>query len=140
MPALQQPPFITQLQDGVDAVLLPRGFAPGQVGTADEQGQVIWCAAADEFAACFPRLPTSREPADGWRTSRTDLVVDLAVTDGGWCVSSVDQEGQHLEQVLADLGFSAAARRATALLGSPAQERLTSLPSLLTTLLDGPRD
>ncbi len=67
-----------------------------------------------------------------------DLVVDLVVTDGDWCISSVSLEGHDFDRALADLGRSDAAQRATALLGASAREGLVSLPALLTALMDGP--
>lgn len=82
VPPHEQPPAITLLRDAVDAVLVPHGFAAGQLGTADWQGHLIWCAAADQFAARFPALPPSHEPADAWGTMCIDFVVDLVLTDG----------------------------------------------------------
>lgn len=138
MPAYEDSASIAALQAGIDAVLVPRGFAPGKGGTDDEQGQIIWCAAAGGLATRFPTLPTSHEPADGWSTMCTDLVVGLAVTDGAWRITSVSLEGHDLGQALADLGRTDAAQRAAALLGSTAREGLASLPALLTALMDGP--
>ena len=63
MPQHEQPSAVERLQKGIDAVLLPRGFAPGSAGTAAGRGQIIWCAPADDFAARLPGLPVSQEPA-----------------------------------------------------------------------------
>ncbi|WP_298989776.1 hypothetical protein [uncultured Pseudokineococcus sp.] len=136
MPAPDDVSSITRLQVGVDAVLVPRGFAAGQGGAGDERAQVIWCAAAGDLAARFPGLPTSREPAGGWTTMCTDLVVELALAAGDWCLAGVSLEGHDLDQVLAGLGLADAARRAADLLGAPAPACLRPLTPLLTTLLD----
>ncbi|MEJ5868004.1 hypothetical protein WDV85_09665 [Pseudokineococcus sp. 5B2Z-1] len=137
MPAPDDVSSITWLQVGVDGVLVPRGFAAGQGGGAgDERAQVIWCAAASDLATRFPGLPTSSEPAGGWTTMCTDLVVDLALAAGDWCLAGVSLEGHDLDQVLADMGLVDAAQRADDLLGSPAPKCLRPLTPLLTTLLD----
>ncbi|MFC3688193.1 hypothetical protein [Aquipuribacter hungaricus] len=134
----EDPAPVAALRAAVDAVLVPRGFAAGQGGADGTEGQIVWCAAADELAARAPALPTSREPPDGWRGRCTDLVVDLAVADGSWCITGVSLEGQHLDRVLVDLGQTAPALRAAALAGPPVREGIVALPSLLMTLLDSP--
>ncbi|ROP42899.1 hypothetical protein [Pseudokineococcus lusitanus] len=130
------PPSLERLRAGVDAVLVPRGFAPGQVGSDDRSGQMIWCAAADELAARFPALPTSREPEEGWSTRCTDVVLDVAVVDGHWLLTGVDLEEHRLDRALAHVGLSGPAREAAALVGSPVGDSASSLPALLTRLLD----
>ncbi|WP_432499121.1 hypothetical protein [Kineococcus auxinigenes] len=134
MPVNGESTATARLQDGIDAVLVPRGFSAAQAGTTGERGQIVWCAAADDLAARFPGLPTSREPAGGWSTRCTDVVVDVA--GGDWRVTGVSLEGEDLDQVLADLALTAAAERAAALIGSTAHDCLTPLPSLLTELFD----
>ena len=135
---------MVRLQESIDAVLIPRGFAPGSAGASDGYRQIIWCAAADDFAARFPALPVSQEPPEGWASMCTDVVVDLvdvAVDDddasGDWRLSGVNVEGYPLDRLFAGLGLSATAERAGALIGSSAHECLTWLPPLLLELLEG---
>lgn len=135
----EQPSIVARLQESIYAVLVPRGFAAGGVGVSDGRRQIIWCAAADDFAARFPRLPTSQEPPEGWRTMCTDVVVDLATARGEWRVTDVSLEGDDLDRLLTGLGLTVAAERAAALTGSPAHDCLVQLPQLLLELLDGAR-
>jgi hypothetical protein len=130
---------VDRLQDAIDAVLVPHGFAAGQVGVADGYRQIIWCAAAVDFAVRFPHLAASQEPPGGRSTMCTDVVVDMATDDdGSWRVTGVSVEGDTLDQLLTGLGSVAAAERAAALPASPAVDCLEELASLLSELLDGP--
>ncbi|MEZ0492725.1 hypothetical protein AB2L28_10810 [Kineococcus sp. TBRC 1896] len=133
----EQPSTVDRLREGVDAVLVPRGFAAGGVGVCDGRRQILWCAAAADLAARFPGLPSSREPLDGWGTRCTDVVVDLAAAGDEWRVTGVGVEGDDLDVVLAGLGLTVAAGRAAALTGSPAQDCFAPLPRLLLELLEG---
>ncbi|WP_432570814.1 hypothetical protein [Kineococcus sp. SYSU DK005] len=147
VPQREESSTVARLQESIDAVLLPRGFAPGSAGASDRHRQIIWCAAADDFAARFPALPVSQEPPQGWASMCTDVVVDLvdvAVDDddvasagGDWRLSGVNVEGHPLDRLFAGLGLSATAERAGALMGSSAHECLTRLPPLLLELLEG---
>ena len=129
--------IVTRLLESIDAVLVPRGFAAGGGGVSEGQRQIIWCAGAADFAARFAGLPVSREPPGGWSTMCTDVVVDMATAHGEWRVTNVSLEGEHLSPLLARLGLTVAAERAAALIGTPAQDCLTPLPSLLVELLNG---
>jgi len=129
-------PSLERLRTGVDAVLVPRGFAPGQVGVGDDRGQMIWCAAADRLAARHPALPTSREPEEGWSTGCIDVVLDVAVVDGHWLLTGAVLEEHRLDQALAHVGLAGAAQEAAALVGAPAGDCASSLPALLSDLLD----
>ena len=139
MSQYEQPSIVARLQERIDAVLVPRGFAAGGVGVSDGRRQILWCAAADDFAKRFPRLPTSQEPPEGWRTMCTDVIVDLATAGDEWRVTDVNVEGDDLDQLLTGLGLTVAAERAAALTGSSAQSCLVPLPQLLLELLDGAR-
>ncbi|NAZ80926.1 hypothetical protein GTR02_03740 [Kineococcus sp. R8] len=138
MPQHEESSIVARLQESIDAVLVPRGFAAGGVGVSEGRRQVIWCAVAEDFAARFPGLPASQEPPEGWSTMCTDVVVDMATADGEWCVTKVSLEGKQLSPLLAGLGLSVAAERAAALIGTPAHACLAPLPQLLLELLDGP--
>ncbi|WP_432537707.1 hypothetical protein [Kineococcus arenarius] len=133
----EQSRTVDRLRESIDAVLVPRGFAAGQAGVSDGQRQITWCAAADDFAARFPGLPVGQEPPEGWGATCTDVVVDVAIAGGDWCLTGVDVEGHSLERLFAGLGLTATAGRAAALIGSTAHECLASLPPLLIDLLDG---
>ena len=135
----EQTSIVARLQESIDAVLVPRGFGAGGVGVSDGRRQILWCAAAGDFAARFPGLPASQEPPEGWGTMCTDVVVDLATADGEWRVTDVSLEGDDLDRLLAGLGLTVAAERAAALTGSPAHACLVQLPQLLLELLDGAR-
>ncbi len=141
---------MARLQESIDAVLIPRGFAPGSAGASNGRRQIIWCAAADAFAARFPALPVSQEPPEGWAGMCTDVVIDLVdVVDeaadaeddedasGDWRVTGVNVEGYPLDRLFAGLGLSATAERAGALIGSSANDSLASLTPLLLELLEG---
>ncbi len=142
---------MARLQESIDAVLVPRGFAAGSAGASRGRRQIIWCAAADGFAARFPALPVSQEPPEGWGGMCTDVVIDLVdVVDvaadtedandddagGDWRLSGVNVEGYPLDQLFTDLGLSASAERASALIDSSAHDCLTRLPPLLLELLE----
>jgi hypothetical protein len=129
---------IDRLQDELDTVLVSRGFAAGQVGVAYGHREIVWCAAAGDFAARFPGLPASQEPAEGWGTMCTDVVVRVTSVSGQWRVAMVSVEGDDLDQVFTGLGLTSAASRATALIGATAENCLISSPLLLIELLDGP--
>ncbi|WP_432510965.1 hypothetical protein [Kineococcus sp. SYSU DK001] len=137
----EQAGIVDQLQEVIDAVLVCRGFATGQAGATEGRREIVWCAAADDFAARFPELPASQEPADGWGTMCTDVVVDLTSVGGQWRLSEVSVEGEPLDRLLAGLDLSASAGRAAALIGATAEDSLALVPPLLIELLDdaGPR-
>lgn len=127
---------VLRLRDAIDPVLLPHGFASGQLGSDGTRAQLIWCAVADDFASRFPTLPPSREPAEGWGTMCTDVVVDASLNDGTWCIAGVQLEADDLGDVLRQVG-SPEAPRAVALVGTPIMECLNVLPPLLAELLRG---
>ncbi|GAB3270386.1 hypothetical protein GCM10027586_20960 [Kineococcus gypseus] len=150
MPQREESSTVARLQESIDAVLIPRGFAPGSAGASNGRRQIIWCAAADAFAARFPALPVSQEPPEGWAGMCTDVVIDLVdVVDeaadaeddedasGDWRVTGVNVEGYPLDRLFAGLGLSATAERAGALIGSSAHDSLAWLPPLLLELLEG---
>ncbi|WP_337061780.1 hypothetical protein [Kineococcus sp. G2] len=137
MPGDEQPSTVDQLQEAVDAVLVPHGFAAGQVGVSDGRREVVWCAATRELATRFPALLTSQMPAGGWGTMCTDVVLQVSGTHGHWRVSDVSVEGEPLSQLLSSLNRPVLAERAAGVIGSTTDDCLTSLPSLLAELLDG---
>jgi hypothetical protein len=91
--------FCDEVRAVIDPIVLPLGFTCGQAGGS----QVIFCAALDEFATRFPRLPQAGEQQRG-----TGACVDLVVTadDDRMEIASVRLEGTPLEEALRGVGLA----------------------------------
>ena len=117
--------FSDEVRAVTDPVVIPAGFASGQ----GEGSQVIFCAALDELAARFPRLPQVRELQPG-----TGACVDLVVNaDDQMRLATVQLEGMPLEETLRQVGL---AGRAVEVRNAMHGDRANGLHDLATALRD----
>jgi len=130
----------------LDPALAGTPFAPGQPGVPPqgrvdpaatpwprEAGSVIWCAGYDELQRAHPGLPQAHEQDD---ENHAYACVDLTLEfDRGGRLSETRLEGYSLADTLSEVGLVDDARRASELIGTPAEDACAALAGLLTDLL-----
>lgn len=119
------------VRDRLDPVLVPFGFAPGQVSLSPAgDGQAIFCASLDDLVERLPGLPqvTAQSLFTG---ACVDVVIELE--DG--CIVRADLEDLRLYEVLRRVGLADAADSVNEVLGQPGLQALAVVESELSRLL-----
>jgi len=119
--------FSAQVIAALDPLLLPAGFARGQMAGDDER--VIYCAAHDEFSERFPALPQANQQLD-LDGACVDLELDFEVG------IAAELEGLSLRETFLALGLEREAAEAASWENASRGEALNGLPGLLTRLLE----
>lgn len=121
---------IADVKAVLDPVLMPLGFSWGQGDADDPDGQIIWCAAFDEFAAAFPWLPQSVPDFEPSGHECVDLIAELS---GGHLVA-LNLEGPAVDETFRVIGQADDAAETTTILGRPAGAAGGALVPLLRRL------
>lgn len=118
----------------LDPVLVPAGFLSAQYGEDGAgNGQVIFCAAHDEFSRRHPLLPQAN--AQQQVGTCVDLVIDVQA-DG--TLGRLDLEGVSVAQTLHHAGLGTDGEEVAGLDGRPIAEGLPVLAAALTRLFGEP--
>lgn len=117
--------FSDEARAFIDPVVVPRGFASGQ----GDGAQIIFCAALDELATRFPRLPQVGQQQRG-----IGACVDLVMTaDDQMNLATVHLEGVSLDETLRRVGLVG---RAVEVRDAMHRDRTTAINAVATSLRD----